>query len=87
MKRKALSIFMVTALTVSMLAGCGGSASGSSQTASSESGSAQASASGSEAASGEKTTVNFYYSTDLENTVALQVQSFNESQDEIERCV
>ena len=73
MKKKALSILLTAAMAVTMLAGCGSSSSDNAAGSGAAAGdtAAQSEAAGNEAAaSGDKTVINFYYSTDLEKTAS-----------------
>ena len=71
MKRKALALLLAAVMTTAMLAGCGSSSSDNAAGSGAAAGdtAAQSEAAGNEAAaSGDKTVINFYYSTDLEKT-------------------
>ena len=87
MKKKALSILLTAAMAVTMLAGCGSSSSDNTAGSGAAAGdtAAQSEAAGNEAAaSGDKTVINFYYSTDLEKTASKEIAAFNAANSDIE---
>ena len=87
MKKKALSILLTVAMAVTMLAGCGSSSSDNAAGSGAAAGdtAAQSEVAGNEAAaSGDKTVINFYYSTDLEKTASKEIAAFNAANSDIE---
>ena len=93
MKKKVLATLLTAALVMSIMAGCGSEAPEkttendadveTSETAA-EDGAAQDDSGTETAGNGEKTVINFYYSTDMEKTVAPMVEAFNAANDEVE---
>ncbi len=87
MKKKALSILLTAAMAVTMLAGCGSSSSDNAAGSGAATGdtAAQSEAAGNEAAAGgDKTVINFYYSTDLEKVATKEMEAFNAANSDIE---
>ena len=87
MKRKALALLLAAVMTTAMLAGCGSSSSDNAAGSGAAAGdtAAQSEAAGNEAAaSGDKTVINFYYSTDLEKTASKEIAAFNAANSDIE---